>query len=261
MFHYSRAVIKAGPSIIGGYFSWMRPYAKNPKKVPYPKIYSKISSVCKKVSEGFNVSYHIEGKENIPNQPFCLFSNHLSAFDPVAYLSIIDYPLTFIAKKESEHYPFIGTCMKAISGEFIDRNDLKQSLKVMMKVQKDLSEGNRSWLIFVEGTRNKDQLKLLNEYHHGTFRAAMKAKVPLINAVIYGSFKVFRRKKQLKKYPVFIKILKPLHYEDYKDMSTEEVASYFQREAQKVLTYEARIYYHNEISKQKNKKYRFNEII
>ena len=47
--------------------------------------------------------------------------------------------------------PFVGKIVKALSGEFLDRADLKQQLKVFMKVQKEMSENkNIDWVILRE---------------------------------------------------------------------------------------------------------------
>lgn len=260
MFHYTRALGKAGFKIIFSYFSFMRPYSKKPNKYPLEKRFKKVSNLCKKASDALQADLHVEGLENIPNETCCFFSNHLSTYDALAFLIALDKPFTFIAKKESEKYPFIGKCIKSIDGDFIDRADLKQSLRVMMKMESDLKKGTKNWLIFPEGTRNKDQMMLLGEFHHGTFRPAMKAKVPLVPAVICGSALVFKTKPQFKKYPVYLKFLKPIMPSEYEGKTTQEVAILVQNRIQQALTYEARSYIHKEFLKLKSKKYRFNEI-
>ena len=55
------------------------------------------------------MEFHIEGLENIPNEPYYLVANHLSFFDPLAFVCVLDKPITFVAKMESEKNAFCRT--------------------------------------------------------------------------------------------------------------------------------------------------------
>ena len=41
----------------------------------------------------------------------------------------------FVSKKEASHYPFIGKAVKLLECKFLDRNDLKQQVKVILDVK------------------------------------------------------------------------------------------------------------------------------
>ena len=140
----------------------------------------------------------------------------------------------------------------------MDRKDLKQSLKVMMAVQKDLENKNKNWAIFAEGTRNKDPLAALREMHAGTFRPAVKSKTTIVPAVILGAQRLLKRKPVYKKYPVIISYLKPIPYEEYQNMTNDALAKMVQEQIQKELTYHVRPLYHQLMLKYNKKKYRFN---
>ena len=100
----------------------------------------------------------------------------------------------------------------------------------------------------------------MREFHHGTFRPAVKSGVPIVPVAIYGSFRVLKRSPQFKKYPVFIKFLEPIYPEQYKAMTTQEIAVLTQERIEKVVSFELRKLDHLEMSKC-DKRYRFNEII
>ena len=258
--HYGKAVLVAGGPILWDYFAWMRKYAKHPEKYPFEIRYKKMQKLLQLLSKGFNVTYHVEGLEKLPKETSYIVCNHLSAYDPVALISVIDKPCTFVAKKELEKKPFAGKAIKDIEGLFLDRKDLKQSLRVMMKVEEDLKkEKNKDWIIFPEGTRNHDQMKNLKEFHHGTFRPAVKAGVPIVPVAMYGTFRVLKKKPAYKQYPVFIKFLDPIYPEQYKDMKTQEIALLCQEKIEQALSYDLRMKDHLEMAKI-TKKYRFNKI-
>lgn len=258
MFHYTKAVLKVGLPIILSYFLWMRKYAKKANNIDFNKRYKKLSKLVNKVSKALQVEFIIEGEENIPDNQNCFFvPNHLSDYDPLAFLSILNKPSTFVAKKEIEKFPFIGFAVKDIDGLFLDRSDLKASLKVMMKVEEDLKSNHRSWIIFPEGTRNKDNMILMNDFHHGTFRAPMRANSIIIPVAIYGTFRVLKFYPQYKKYPVYIKFLPPIKPNEYQNISTQELAKDVQDRIQRTISFDLRIKDHNFMIKN-NKKYRFN---
>ena len=74
------------------------------------------------------------GVENIPKDQAVLYiSNHRSFFDiPVTYVSFPN--LTgFMAKKELSKIPFLRVWMKFIQCLFLDRDDLRQGLKTILK--------------------------------------------------------------------------------------------------------------------------------
>ena len=257
--HYGKAVLLAGPFIIGGYFAWMRKYAKNPDKYPFKQRYNKVRKLLLRLDHSFDVKYIVEGKEKLPKETYCLISNHLSAYDPLVLIDLLEEPCSFVAKKELENKPFAGKIIKGIDGLFLDRDDLKQSLRVMMKVEKELKEKKKNWIIFPEGTRNKDPLRLLKDFHHGTFRPAVKAEVPIVPVALYGTFRVLKRKPVYKQYPIHVKFLDPIYPEEYKDMTTQEIAAMCQDKIQQALSYELRSKDLAEMKKV-DKNHKFNKI-
>ena len=262
MNHYVKPVLQVGARIIASYFAWMRKFAKHPEKYPFEYRYKKVRSLLIALSNSFNVEYHVEGLENLPEGKYCLVSNHLSAYDPLSLICVLEKPCTFVAKKELLKAPFAGKVIKGIDGLFIDRQDLKQSLRIMMAVEADLkTEDNKNWIIYPEGTRNKDVMKNMMMFHHGTFRPASKAGVPIVPVATFGTFRVLKGNPNFKKYPVFIKFLPPLMPEQYQNMSTIEIANYVHDEIQKTVDFDLRKKDHLEMKKIGSKHYKFNQIL
>ena len=261
MFHYTKAAFRVGPRILGVYLFYLRKWAKNVNKYPREKRIAKIRRLSGQISRAFNVDLHVFGLENLPKDDvFCLVCNHMSAFDPLPLIMNIDKPLTFVGKKELKKKPFLGKAIDSLEGEYMDRDDLRQSLKVMLRVEESLRNKDRSWIIYPEGTRIKDHLLPVASFHHGTFRPAFKAGVPIIPTAIYGSFRVFKMKPQFKRYPVYVSILKPLMPSDYASLNTGDIAIFTHDAIQREITYHLRPLDHKDMSERKEKKYRFNAI-
>lgn len=261
MFHYSKAALRIGIPLLATYFFTLKRWARHLERYPRERRFVKVRKIVGGISNALQVDITVFGLENLPDTNFCMVSNHMSAFDPIPFMMSYKKPLTFVGKKEILKTPFIPTAMKTVEGVYLDRDNLRQSLKVMLHVEDDLKQGEMSWMIFPEGTRIRDKLLPVADFHHGTFRPAMKAEVPIVPAAIYGSFRVLKKKPQFKRYPVYVSFLKPIMPEDYKGKSTGEVAIEAQNRVQREITYHLRPLDHKNMSEKKEKNYRFDALI
>ena len=131
-------------------------------------------------------------------------------------------PFSVVMKKEVANVPFLKqvfACMKAIA---LDREDVRQAMRVMLEVAEEVKKG-RAYLIFPEGTRSKMGNRLL-DFKGGSFKCAMKAKCPIVPVALIDSYKSFDT-NSIEKLTVQVHYLKPLMYEEYKDMKSTEIAA------------------------------------
>lgn len=259
MGHVVASFARALPKVVWDYFSWMLRYGgKHKDKYPLEKRYNRLRNTVLFVNKQFRIEIHEEGKENIPNEVAAFFPNHVSGYDPLIVMSCIDKPTAFLAKVEAKKIIAVPQCINAIDGLYIDRKDLKQSLRMMMEIQKDLEAKNKNWVIFPEGTRRKDPMRTIREFHHGTFRSAVKAGVPIVPVAIYGTNKILKNHPHYKKYHVFIKFLKPIYPDEYKNMSTQDIAKLVQDNIDRVYTFDLAL--KEAKAMQGEKEYVFNKI-
>ena len=260
MFRYLKPVITFLPYAFGCYFSWIRKYAFHPEKAPIEYRYQKVSELITHLNKGMNVDVHVFGKENIPEGINYFVSNHIGGYDPLLIIKEAEKPTSVVAKIEVKKYPFVGKLIQSIEGVFIDRKDIKQSLKQMIIVREELEMQEKSWLIFPEGTRNKDDKRVLRPFHAGSLNPAIKNNTPIVPVVVYGTQRITRFKPVYKRYPVYLEYCKPIYAEEYSKMSGQELADYIQKIIQQKLTYIARKYDHEQMLKLKSKKYKFYKI-
>lgn len=155
------------------------------------------------------------GMENIPKDvPVVFVANHQSNFDIPVCMGYIGRQIGFVAKAESEKLPVIGNWMKYMNCVFIDRNDPRAALRSIKKGIEIVKSGN-SLVIFPEGTRSLDGK--MNEFKPGSFKLALKSKVPVIPITIDGTFNIMR-KGSLKITPANVKFIigKPIDTSEYK---------------------------------------------
>ena len=198
-------------------------YASHAERYSEEQRYQLLKYVDNRAVKGGNLVIDGHGMENIPKENgFIFFPNHQGLFDVLAIIQVCPVPFSVVAKKELTNVPFLKqvfACMKAF---MIDRDDVKQSMQVIINVIKEVKAG-RNYLIFAEGTRSKDG-NHPQEFKGGSFKAATKSKCPIIPVALIDSYKAFDT-GSVKKLTVQVHFLEPIYYDEYKDMKTTEIAA------------------------------------
>ena len=198
-------------------------YAKDPERYPEQERYDHIRHILQLAVRSGNIDLKVTGVENIPEESgFVFYGNHQGLFDVLAIVATCDKPMGAVFKKELADIPFIKQIVSCTKSFAMDREDVRQSLTVIQAVTKELQEG-RNYLIFPEGTRSKNG-NVMGEFHGGSFRCAVKAKATIVPIALVDCFKVLDQKGSA---PVTVQIhyLKPIPYEEYKDLKTPDLAA------------------------------------
>lgn len=193
------------------------------KKYTEQQRFNLLKEGTKRANKGGRVTIEAIGLENLTKENgYIMFPNHQGLYDVLAFLDVHPHPFSVIMKKEVENIPFlkqIFICMRAYA---IDREDVRKSMKVIMQVTKEVKEG-RNFIIFAEGTRSKGNVT--KDFKGGSFKSAMNAKCPIVPVALMNAYKPFDQNK-INKVKVKINYLKPLYYDDYKNMKSVEIANY-----------------------------------
>lgn len=215
-------VLKNLPIVPGAWQKLCR-YAKHPEKYSEEEMYRHIQYILKRAVSGGNIDLQVSGTENIPKEGgFMLYANHQGMFDVLAVAATCDTPVGAVLKKELYDIPFlhqVAICTKSFP---MDREDVRQSLTVIQSVIREVKAG-RNYLIFPEGTRSRNGNQM-GQFHSGSFRCATKSKCPIVPVALVDSFKVLDQKGN-KPVAVQIHYLKPICWEEYKDLKTTELAA------------------------------------
>lgn len=190
----------------------------------YPEItrFKLLKYIVKRANKGGNVTIETYGKENIPEKSgFMFFPNHQGLYDVLAIVDACPRPFSVVAKKEVANVPLLKQTFACMKAYMIDRDDVRQSMQVILDVTEQVKKG-RNYLIFAEGTRSREGNKLL-EFKGGSFKAATKARCPIVPIALIDSFKPFDT-SSIAPVTVQVHFLKPLYYDEYKDMKTTEIA-------------------------------------
>ena len=204
------------------------------KKISFEEAYQVVKKVTKKANHAGRVTIESYGMENIPQKDgFVFFPNHQGMFDVLVFLDSCPRPFSFIIKKEASNIILLKQVMQALGAYSIDREDVRQSMKIINAVTADVQNG-KNFLIFAEGTRSKQGNKLLG-FKGGSFKSATKAKCPIVPCALIDSFRPFDENTIQ---PVTVKVIymKPMEYEEYKDMKTVEIAAEVKRRIEETIS-------------------------
>ncbi|MCH5249423.1 MAG: 1-acyl-sn-glycerol-3-phosphate acyltransferase [Lachnospiraceae bacterium] len=195
--------------------------------------YACVKKVTKAANRAGRVTIEAHGLENIPKENgFIFFPNHQGMFDVLVFLDSCPVPFSFVIKKEASNVILLKQIIAALNAIPIDRSDIKQSLNVINRVADEVKKG-KNFLIFAEGTRSKMGNKLL-DFKGGTFKSALKAKCPIVPCALIDSFKPFDE-KSIKPVTVKLIYLKPMYYEEYASMKTNEIADEVKRRIEEAI--------------------------
>jgi 1-acyl-sn-glycerol-3-phosphate acyltransferase len=96
---------------------------------------------------------------------------------------------------------------------------LKASYKTI-KEATDLLNNNIDLLIFLEGTRSKNRDRSLNEFKPGGLKPIYNSGATIIPIALDGYYNCLDIKNKQLVNDVYVTFLKPISYEDYKNVSS-----------------------------------------
>lgn len=136
----------------------------------------------------------VKGKEKVPRDEAVLYvANHRGMFDIVLLYAQMFRATSIVAKKEIKKVPILSWWMILMRCRFMDRNDMKQSLQVILGCIEDAKNGI-SILIYPEGTRSKGESELdMNPFKEGSFKIALKSGVKIVPVAIHGTREILER--------------------------------------------------------------------
>ena len=198
-------------------------HASHVDKYTEEEHYRMLQFITHRANKGGNVTIDAHGLENIPKENgFMFFPNHQGLYDVLSLVDVCPKPFSVVAKKEVANVPFLKQVFACMKAYMIDREDVRQSLQVIINVSNDVKAG-KNFLIFPEGTRSKKGNQV-QEFKGGSFKAATRAKCPIVPVALVNCFVPFDS-KTTEQVDVQVHFLKPLLYDEYKDMKTTEIAA------------------------------------
>ncbi|MBO4749424.1 MAG: 1-acyl-sn-glycerol-3-phosphate acyltransferase [Lachnospiraceae bacterium] len=183
--------------------------------------------MSKRAIWGGNIKLEVHGIENVPEEDgFIFYPNHQGLFDSLTFYASCPKPFACVIKKEAKNIILLKQVNEATGTLAMDREDVRQSMQVINQIAEEV-KGGRNYLIFAEGHRSREGNKV-QEFKPGSFKAAQKAKCPIVPCALINCFIPFDV-QSIRRVTVKLIYLKPMPYEEYKDMKTVEIAAEVKR--------------------------------
>lgn len=185
--------------------------------------YKYMVSVIEGMKKRSKVTTEVFGTENLPEEGgYVMYPNHQGKYDAFGIVFAHKKPCTVIMDKDKSFAPFIKQVIDLLKGKRLDINNARQGLTIINETAKEVSDGRR-YMIFPEGGYTKDKKNSLGEFKAGCFKASLKSKTPIVPVAIVDSYKAWNS-SALGEVVTQVHFLEPILYEDYKDLSTAEIA-------------------------------------
>ena len=183
---------------------------------------------------GGRVKVHADGMENIPaDSGFIMYPNHQGMYDTLTMLEAVDRPFSPVVKIELKKVGLLHTVIDMLDGKYMDRRDLRQSMGIITDMAKQAAAGD-AFVIYPEGTRSRQGNNML-AFKAGAFKAAVRARCPIVPVALIDCFIPFDQ-PSIRKIDVQAHILPAIYYEEYKDMTTHEIAAMVQERIRLKIT-------------------------
>ena len=128
------------------------------------------------------VHARVQGYENLPDSPVVMLPKHQSAWETLAFPSLMPQPLCYVFKRELLWIPFFGWAMARMDLIHIDRSKRAEAWsKVAEQGRRFMAQGN--WVImFPEGTRAPRGGQ--GKYKNGGTRLAVETGRPVLPVAV-----------------------------------------------------------------------------
>lgn len=180
-----------------------------------------ITSIMRKTgcvkTEGF-------GLENLPAEGgYVMCPNHQGKYDAYGIVSVHEKPLTVVMDREMSYFGLVSEIVDTLEGKRMDLKDARQALGIINQVAGEVAAGRR-YIIFPEGAYSNSKHNDLWEFKPGCFKAAIRAKAPIVPVVLVDSYKVYNS-WQFTPVKTQVHFLEPLYYQDYQGKNTHEISN------------------------------------
>lgn len=145
----------------------------------------------------------VTGKEFIPENPdFIIVSNHQAYMDIPLLMSVIPYPLSFVAKRELRWMPFINLWLFALDAILIDRSKSVNAYHLLKK--QFFIKRDNPLLLFPEGSRSKAAGNGKNK--KGGLKLADESGKAILKIELEGSYRIWEKERKIQPADVSINI-------------------------------------------------------
>lgn len=195
--------------------------------------YSMVQRMIGIMKHNGRIDTAVYGADNLPEEGgYVMYPNHQGKYDALGIIWAHEAPCTFVIDAKRSEIPFAREYTKLLEASRLDKTDPRSQVRTINEVIRQVGEGRR-YIIFPEGGYN-DNNNEVHDFLPGTFKCSVKSKAPIVPVALVNSYRVFGI-NSLRRVKTQVHFLEPLYYEDYKGMTTAEIAELVQNRISDVV--------------------------
>ena len=164
------------------------------------------------------------GIENLPKEGgYMMYPNHQGKYDALGIIYTHKKPCSLVMDKAKSNTILVKEFVDLLEGKRLDKKDVRQALTVINEVSEDVKNG-KIYILFPEGGYEFNNRNKVYDFKAGSFKIALKTKAPIVPVALIDSYRVFNS-AWLGPVTTQVHYLKPITYEEYKGMKTQEIAA------------------------------------
>jgi 1-acyl-sn-glycerol-3-phosphate acyltransferase len=212
----------------------MRKYADHPEKYSEAMRYSLVQHVIYLMNKTGRITTKAYGLENLPEEGgYMMYPNHQGKYDVLGIIYTHRRPCSFVIDKNKSYTILVREVVDLVQGKRLEKNNPRQGIHIINEVTEDVKKGKR-YVLFPEGGYKFNNNNKVGDFKAGSFKIALKAKVPIVPIALVDSYKVFNS-FHFGPITTYVYYLKPITYDEYKDMRTQEIAALVKKRIEEKL--------------------------
>ncbi len=210
---------------------------RHPGKFSEDYCYRVARNMVRMTLRNSHISVKAFGTENLPKEGgYIMFPNHQGKADALGIITSHDNPCSIVIDIKTAKVVLTNEFIGILNGIRLDRNDMRQQMKCIKQVADEVKQGRR-FIIFPEGGYNHNQNNL-QEFMPGAFKSAVWSKQPIVPVALVDSYIPYEI-NSLRRTTIQVHYLKPIPYEEYKDLSTQEISDMVKKLIQEKINSQA----------------------
>ncbi len=200
----------------------MNHYSKD--KYDIERSYQEVRTSIKTILEKGKVTVNAYGLENINNlDNYIMLANHQGKADTLAVINTHEKPCSVVIDKTVCTNPFLNSCLNCMHAKKLDKTNPRQGLMIFNQIKQEVIRDKRTFLIFPEG-QHTGNMNNLQEFNTGCLGFIYDTMVPIVPICLYNTYQVYEV-KDTKPVSCEIHYLKPIYFDEYKNLRKKELAS------------------------------------
>ncbi|MBR1389902.1 MAG: 1-acyl-sn-glycerol-3-phosphate acyltransferase [Lachnospiraceae bacterium] len=212
----------------------MRKQANHPQKYSEEQRYRLVQRCIALMNHTGMIRTIATGTENLPKEGgYVMIPNHQGKYDALGIMITHKNPCSLVIDATKSHTMITSEVVDLVQGKRLLKDDVRHGLKIINEMAEEMKKGKR-FILFPEGGYDYRNRNVLGDFKAGSFKAAVKAQVPIVPVTLIDSYKVFNA-LNWGSVTTQVHYLPAIPYEEYKGMKTVEIAAMVKERIQQKL--------------------------